>query len=133
MKYLYLMFALILFFNTDVSFGQNVTRPVNSNPNYNLPPGYRMHPKKVPYDLSYKLYNTTANREYTQEDLKYLKNISDSELESYKGSAYYNYYMTAKEFIASLSDKVKAIYTQDELWYIYAFDQKLKNTLTTIK
>lgn len=100
-----------------------------------MPPGYKLHPKKKIIDLSYKLnLNTYKSHNYSDSDLKFLKEISDADLTLMKTSNpnYYNYIQDGTNFISSLSKKVKEIYTKEELWYIYAFDQNLKNRLTTL-
>jgi len=101
----------------------------------NLPPGYKLHPKKKIIDLSYKLdFNSNDGHNHTESDLKFLKKISDADLNLMKTSNpdYYNYIQNGTNYIGSLSTKVKEMYTNDELWYIYAFDQNLKNRLTTL-
>lgn len=135
MKYVYSVLILFfLFFNTEV-FSQNAKQSSNEA-NLNLPPGSRLHPKAKIYDLSFKLNkNGFENVSYLQSDLKFLKDLSDVEIENQKteNPEYYAYYMAGKKYINELSSKVRNIYTVTELWYIYAYDQKLKNTLTTIK
>ncbi|KGO90065.1 hypothetical protein [Flavobacterium suncheonense] len=134
MKHLYFLLALLFTSFSSVVFAQ--TQDLNSDSGkFNLPPGYRMPLKMKVYDLSHKLTGKLSEEKYTSEDLKFLKRISDEELEKYKDQApdYYNYYKKGTDFINSLSSKVKSIYSKEELWYIYAFDQKLKNKLTTIK
>ncbi|MEZ4854392.1 hypothetical protein [Flavobacterium sp.] len=103
---------------------------------YNLPPGYKIHPKKEIIDLSYKIDENNKNEVfYSQDDLLFLKNLSDVELENLKSELpdYYNYIQSGKAFINSLSQKVKNIYTTNELWYIYAFDKKLATTISVLK
>ena len=108
-----------------LSFGQNS--------NYNLPPGYRFHPEKAHIlDLSFKLDGKTLAKPIDQNQLEFLKNISEEELKS-APVEYQNYIKEGRRFINSLSKKVRNIYTEKELWYIYAFDQKLKNKLINIK
>ena len=68
-------------------------------------------------------------------DLLVIKNIPENELDEFKSidPEYYNYYMKGISFFDSLSNKVKEIYTINELWYIYVFDQELKSKLLTVK
>ncbi|MGX7668980.1 hypothetical protein [Flavobacterium pedocola] len=135
MKHLYFLFALFFTMFSMTVTAQTVHSDNNGNGKFNLPPGYRMHSKMKVYDLSHKLKGKLSEEKYTSEDLKFLKNISDADMMQYKDSApeYYNYYTTGSAFINSLSAKVKTIYSKEELWYIYAFDQNLKNKLTTVK
>ncbi len=102
---------------------------------YNLPPGCVLKQKVKIFDLSYKLENKPSIYSYSQSDLAVIKDIPSSEIENYKNIDlnYYNYYKEGLSFFDSLSSKVKDIYTITELWYIYVFDQDLKNKLITIK
>jgi hypothetical protein len=101
---------------------------------FNLPPGVVLQKKGVEVkDLSYKL--TTDGYQNNQLAQNFLKKFSEQELnqmEKNKGEDYL-YYKIANEYFLSLSDKVRKIYTYDELWYIYMFDKQLKEKLTTIK
>jgi uncharacterized Zn finger protein len=102
--------------------------------NYNLPPGVVLQKKGVEKkDLSYKLnlenYSTNQLadnflRKFTKEELMQMENNKDED---------YFYYKKANDYFMSLSDKVRKIYTYDELWSIYMFDQDLKQKLTNIK
>jgi uncharacterized Zn finger protein len=102
--------------------------------NYNLPPGVVLQKKGVEKkDLSYKLNleNYSANqladnflRKFTKEELMQMENDKSED---------YFYYKKANDYFMSLSDKVRKIYTYDELWSIYMFDQDLKQKLTNIK
>jgi hypothetical protein len=134
MKHLYFLFALVLMFFSDTALAQNNSSKGNQE-KYNMPPGYQMPIKMKIFDLSHKLNGKHVSESYTQEDLRFLKNIPENEIEKYKmiTPEYYQYYITGRAFINSLSPKVKSVYTDAELWYIYAFDQKLKTKLTIIK
>lgn len=108
----------------------------NSNEkNYNLPPGFIISSKRIIYDLSFKLDNTKPVVNYSQSDLKVLKDLTAEELENNKLPLgdYYKYCKEGIAYVDSLSDKAKNIFTLNEIWYIYVFDQKLKNKLLTIK
>lgn len=99
---------------------------------FNLPPGAVFHPKAFQeIDYSYKLSQDGINSvekdfmyEFTDQEIIELKTV-------YKED--YKYFKAALEYFDCLSDKVMQIYTVDELWYIYKFDQKLKEKLKTIK
>lgn len=126
-KILSLMLILLAFMS---SFSQN-----SDVGKYNLPPGFVLNPKRIIFDLSFKIDKTKPYINYSNTDLKVLKNLSSEEIELYKESLgdYYEYYKEGTTYINSLSSSVKNIYTIDEIWYIYIFDQKLKNELLTIK
>lgn len=102
---------------------------------YNLPPGCVLKQKVKFYDLSYKLEDKVSVQNFSQSDLKIIKDIPSSELDNFKNidQEYYIYYIKGLSFFDSLSNKVKGIYTINELWYIYVFDKDLKNKLITIK
>nr|WP_294939539.1 hypothetical protein [uncultured Flavobacterium sp.] len=137
MKYLHYFFILITFFNVCIVLGQNENnkKNVKSELSYNLPPGAVLKHKTIPIDLSYKLEGRTSAAVYSESDLNVIKDFSQEELENLKNTdiAYHNYYTNGLSFFRGLSDKVKRIYSEKELWYIYVFDQKLKNKLTTVK
>jgi len=103
--------------------------------NYNLPPGYVLSSKRTILDLSFKIDKTKPALNYDSKDLKVLKNLSSEQVEEYKDKLgdYYDYYKEGITYINTLSNKVKDIYTIEEIWYIYIFDQKLKDKLLTIK
>lgn len=115
----------------DVS-AQNNT--INNLQNFNLPPGYKLHPKKSIINFSYKIDNSPVNIFYTESDLLFLKKITEEELESQKDTMpeYYNYVKTGERFINNLSPRVRSIYTTSELWYIYAFDRQLSDRLVLV-
>lgn len=102
---------------------------------FNLPPGYHLHSKTKIIDLSFKLNKSAPVDNYTAKDLKFLKNIPENEIDNYKTQLpdYYQYYIEGLSYINSLSHKVRTIYSKEELWYIYAFDLKLKKQLATIR
>jgi hypothetical protein len=68
-------------------------------------------------------------------DKNWINKFSEAEFSKLKNSnkKLYDYYTTANKYFESLSPRVKSTYTLKELWYIYMFDQGLKNKLSTIK
>lgn len=121
------IFCLFLLMGT-ASFAYSQNK--NEESNYNLPPGYKLNPKKQIYDLSDKLYGF-SELDISKSELEVLQQISDEELKD-TSPEYQNYIQTGRAFLNSLSNKVKSIYTEEELWYIYVFDQSLKEKLTQI-
>lgn len=101
------------------------------NSAYNLPPGYYLKPNYQVIDLSYKLNGIQLEKEYSADKLRVLKDISEDQL-SETSAEYQAYYAEGKAFINSLSSNVKNIYTEIELWYIYAFDKGLRITLESM-
>ncbi|MCE3279506.1 MAG: Protein of unknown function precursor [Bacteroidetes bacterium] len=101
----------------------------------NLPPGAVINIKSyVSIDYSYKLVEIPSSEplNYIQGD--FLKEIS-KDLADMKVNApeSYKYYTIAQAYYNGLSNKVKTTFTIDELWYIYYYDQKLKNQLQDIR
>jgi len=114
----------------------SATSTSTNSTQYNLPPGAVMYPKTNPsVDYSEKLYGQPnykqiiiVNQEFksvmTEENYAdMLKNDMDS----------YNYYKSAEQYFDALSDKVKALFTANEIWHIYYFDATLKNQLLTVQ
>lgn len=119
---LFLLMGMINF-----SYSQNK----NEESNYNLPPGYRLNPKQPIFDLSHKIEGT-SEKDLPESKLQVLKQVSADEFKE-TAPEYQEYVNEGNQFISSLSPKVKSIYSETELWYIYAFDQKLKMRLTQIQ
>ncbi|HET6245739.1 MAG: hypothetical protein H0V01_11810 [Bacteroidetes bacterium] len=114
-----------------ISFGQD-----SDKKGYNLPPGTVFNPKTYKkIDYSYKLNGVSNNAIFDVESTNLLSKYTEEELFKIKISdpASYNYYTSLKKYHENLSQKVKTIYTLEELSYIYVFDQELKNRLQNIK
>lgn len=101
------------------------------NANYNLPPGFYLKPNHHVIDFSYKLQGIQLEKEYSAEKIRVLKNISEEELQN-TSPEYQQYVAAGREFIANLSSNVKSIFTEAELWYIYAFDESLRTRIKTL-
>lgn len=118
-------------------FGQNnEVNQNNSISNYDIPPGVVFAKKFITtLDLSYKLNGTINLQSYNDAELRVGKKLSKEQLEALKqiDSVNYEYYTKANIYFESLSKKIRELYTVNELWYIYVFDQNLKNKLLTIK
>lgn len=131
------VFTMLCFLFCGYSYGQNTERPSNnSSSGYNLPPNVVFSKKFITtLDLSYKLNGSPNKQEYSDSEIRVGKILSKDQLESLKeiDMINYKYYTTANTFFDSLSKKIKDMYTINELWYIYVFDQNLKNKLLTIK
>lgn len=110
----------------------NYAQTNNRNGNYNLPPGYYLNPNQQIFDLSFKLDGLVLEKEIPASQLQVLKEISDEQL-SETSLEYQQYVQAGRDFINSLSDNVKSIYREVELWYIYVFDGELKNKLIQIQ
>jgi hypothetical protein len=116
------------------SFSQEMIQ--NEVSQFNLPPGFTLYPKTDPtIDYSVKLYNTPDYGQVAlvSRQLKALmtpENYADMQLNDLDS---YNYYKEAELYFDKLSEGVMAIFTTDEIWYIYYFDAKLKNKLLSFK
>ncbi len=137
MKIIFSITFLLLFLVPVKLLGQKTTESKTAlESNYNIPPGLVFGKKFITsLDLSYKLTGGVAKMSYDDSELKFGKVFLNNDLESIKeiDPVNYNYYTTANAYFNSLSEKAKHIYTKNELWYIYVFDQKLKTKLLTIK
>lgn len=114
----------LIFILSAITFGQETQ--------YNLPPGFFHNVKKPPVDLSYKLDNRDLGKDYTEDYLRILKDIPDTELGN-TSPEYQKYVKRGKKYINSLSPTVRNLYTETELWYIYAYDPVLKKKLKKVK
>jgi hypothetical protein len=131
------VFKMLCVFFCSNSYGQNEKIiGTNSIENFNFPPGLALPMKfNVNLDLSHKLNHTESLRAYNDSELRVGKILTLEQLEELKeiDKVNYDYYTTANNYFENLSKKIKEIYTKNELWYIYVFDQKLKDKLFTIK
>jgi hypothetical protein len=102
---------------------------------YNIPPGSVIRKKGVEQiDYSWKLKNISQDKAFFK-DSNYLVRFTLEELNEMEKNSIdkYNYYKTADNYFKALSPKVKSLFSIDELWYIYMFDETLKEKIKTIK
>jgi hypothetical protein len=107
-----------------------------NNKNWNLPPDAIVHPKaNTSIDYSFKLNEFILNESEKAAQNDFGKDMTEENFESMRKDhpEAFKYYKEAEGFYKSLSNKVKAAYTGEELWYIYMFDQNLKNRLPSIR
>jgi hypothetical protein len=100
---------------------------------FNMPPNTVFEAKLFKkIDYSYKLNDESLNEPIEK---NYLLKFSETQLEEIKSKdlIIYNYYNTANNYFNNLTKSVKRKFTVKELWYIYMYDQKLKNKLLTVK
>lgn len=103
---------------------------------HNLPPGSVLKPKTdTNIDYSYKLSEIPPQSPQNAIYDDFLKDWSAEDLEITKNKEpkLYAYLIEAQNYHNALSDKVKVTFSFDELWYIYVFDQELKNELLRIR
>jgi hypothetical protein len=102
----------------------------------NLPPGSVVKSKYTIYrDLSYKLNQEPNYSQVESVNTELFKDLTESNLLEMKTNdpESFEYYNEAANYFKSLSTKVKALFTSEELWYVYQFDQNLKETLKNLK
>lgn len=124
---------LIFFLLSSLSiFSQN---NLSETKKVNLPPGGLMPLKFDFIDYSYKLDNISSNTVKLQEEKNFLQEFTDADLLEMKTNSFnkYQYYMKANDFYNNLSNTIKNLYTIQELWYIYSFDETLTNKLISVK
>lgn len=103
---------------------------------FNLPPEIVIHPKTdVNYDYSKKLEHYEKHNIHVPNKTPFKLGYTDLDLQEMKNNDIdsYNYYLKAKLYFESLSEKVFEIFTSKELWDIYMFDSKLAKRLQNIK
>jgi hypothetical protein len=103
--------------------------------NYNIPPGAVLKNKLQITDYSYKLSSLSIANPVQLTKVKFTSFFEGLNLEEIKSTdkVLFEYYETAENYYSSLSDRVKASFTLEELWHIYFFDARLKEQLSTIK
>ncbi|MFN5415501.1 MAG: hypothetical protein ACK5B9_00485 [Flavobacteriia bacterium] len=107
-----------------------------SQENFNLPPGSvvkeKAHFKK---DLSSKIYDTPNFSQVEQVKSELLKDLNESNLLEMKQNNIesFEYYSKALSYFTNLDQKVLALFTAEQLWYIYQFDRELTETLKNLK
>ena len=102
---------------------------------FNLPPGAKITPKTITdTDYSYKL-NQLESAPSDFEEEYFFKNFNQEDLKEREAldEEYKRYCDEARSFYRALSNTVKHNFTVYEIWYIYQFDQDLKNQLLKIK
>lgn len=113
------------------SYSQSVAKD-EQNPKFNLPPGAKlMHKVDTEIDYSYKLNEIPASAPLKFIPGNFLKEFREDDLLEMKTNTpeTYEYYTKAADYYNNLSNKVKATFTIEEIWYIYKFDQNFKANL----
>jgi len=120
--------AFFALFVCVATFAQQTGKFTYEGKEFNLPPDAVFRPKHFKFiDHSEKLSSVTNQSlkkdfmyDFSQEDIHNFKTKYQDE---------YAYYQEALAYFDKLSDKVNRALTVKELWYIYIFDQELKNKL----
>jgi hypothetical protein len=125
------VYFILLLISSSLGFSQ--TR-LNEEISINLPPGSAMPIKFEFIDYSYKLDNVSSTKLNSLEEKNFLEEFSEQDLIEMKLNSVekYQYYMKAKLYYNNLSNKIKTLYTVNELWYIYMFDFKLTNKIKSM-
>ncbi len=94
----------------------------------NLPPDAVFRPSYFKFQDHSEKLNTVTNQSL---DKNFMSDFSKVDIQNfktiYKGE--YAYYQEALVYFDKLSDKVNKAFSTKELWYIYIYDQELKNKL----
>lgn len=120
--------ALFALFVSTVTFAQQTGKFTYQGKEINLPPDAVFRPKFFKFiDHSEKLSivtNQSLNKDF-------MSNFSKEDIHNFKTKYQneYAYYQEALAYFDKLSDRVKKALTTKELWYIYMYDQELKNKL----
>lgn len=128
-KSLYFSLVLLLL----VSFSMNAQFHVKETL-FRLPPNVVLktkYPNIV--DMAYKLQGSSVPEDIENIRNNYPQQYNLEALENYsKQLSLYNYLKEVKQYFNSLPQKVKQLYSTEELWYIYIYDLKLANHLLTL-
>lgn len=126
------IYFILLLISSSFVFSQ---ARLNEERAINLPPGSVMPFKFDFIDYSYKLDNISSIKVESYEKDNFLFEFSEEDLIQMKERApeKYRYYMKANDFYINLSNKIRTLYTIQELWYIYSYDDQLTNKIISIK
>jgi hypothetical protein len=126
----------ILFLITNLSLYTQNKQSFQVQDNYNIPPNAIIKPKAInSSDYFSKIdnqpdYSRVSNVESDFKKFLSEDNLKDMELNDKES---YSYYLEVLKYFDTLSPKVKALFTADDLWNIYMFHNELKNELLNIK
>lgn len=137
MKRLYVIVVAIFVssgcYSQDVQNSESNDLVIESN--YDIAPGTKLQSK----------FNTNVDYSSLMEKIDYsidsypkfdfFESYSEEgmiELES-SNQDYQNYIQRLKNYYDSLSPRVKAVYSFKTIWYVFSYDQELKNKLISIK
>lgn len=127
MKFFYAILILfVCVFKTGIS--------QNTQEAYNIPPGDVVVKKLKIIDYSYKLNDIKKSGDSLISST-FLSDKPEVNLEELKklDVKRYDYYAKAETYYQSLSIAVKTTFSLEELWHIYMFDAKLKESLLLVK
>jgi len=127
-KIVQLCCAFFALFVCTATFAQQTGKFTYEGKEFNLPPGAVFRPAYFKFhDHSGKL-SKVSNRPLKKDFMdKFSKEDIHNFKTKYQGE--YAYYQEALAYFDKLSDKVNKALTVKELWYIYIYDQELKNNL----
>jgi len=127
-KIVQLCCAFFALFVCTATFAQQTGKFTYKGKEVNLPPDAIFRPKFFKFiDYSEKL-NTVTNQSL---DKNFMSDFSKEDIHNFKTKYQdeYVYYQEALTYFNKLSDKVNRALTVKELWYVYMYDQELKNNL----
>lgn len=124
-----LILLLFCFTFTFLTYGQN-----SSESDFDLPPGTKMMAKIQITDYSPKLEDIHT-LQVIKSNYNMAEHLSIEDLAALQDEnhPHYNYMNRLEAYYDDLSPRVKTAFTFQEIWNIFAFDKKLKETLLTIK
>lgn len=129
------LFILILTLPVVNLLAQNSLKKVNnsSEPTYDIAPGKRLPAKFEVIDYSYKLEGI-QQIDSVKKEFRFYDNFDEKAVVDMKdvNSDEYEYYQRLKIYYDGLSNRVKTIFTFNEIWHVFVFDPELKSKLKTI-
>ena len=120
--------AIFILFASVTATAQQTGKFTYEGKEINLPPDAVFRSRNFKYiDYSEKL--STVTTESLKKD--FMSNFSKEDIHNFKTKyqGEYAYYQEALAYFDKLSDRVKKALSTKELWYIYIYDQELKNKL----
>jgi len=110
------------------TFAQQTGKFTYEGKEINLPPDAVFSPNSFKFqDYSSKL-GTVTNQSLKKD---FMSDFSKEDIHNFKTKYQkeFSYYQEALAYFAKLSDRVNRALSTKELWYIYIYDQELKNNL----
>jgi len=120
--------AIFTLFVCATATAQQTGKFIHEGKEFNLPPDAVFRPRNFKFiDYSEKL-NTVTSQSL---DKDFMSDFSKEDIHNFKTKYQdeYAYYQEAQAYFDKLSDRVNKALSTKELWYVYIYDQKLKNKL----
>lgn len=128
-----LVFLIAHVFSTPI-FAQDQYQEQHKDGKFNLPPGYSIPPKKdtkLDYSVGISKMPAVAPADFVPGDFLMAFGLPTIREKMAASPEFNAYCRQAENFYNQLSNRVRSTYSMEELWYIYMYDPKLAQQLTT--